>query len=672
MKFKKFYPLIFSDKLLLFVLVIIVLIFLWKGVTMQGVFFGADEIASDLLHHAYPYKDFFANNYLRQGKIPLWNPYIGSGTPILGEAQTAPFFFLSDLLYLKLPSALAFNYLVISNFIILSLGVYFFARKIKISPLGAFFASMVFTLSGTMVGHLRHVPLLNALIVFPYILILIEEIISKAKFVWVAVLSLLIFVSFSSGQLTATYLLLFVCFCYFLIRIWLEFKESGKESFKPIGMFILALIIGVCLSAVILLPALEMISYSTRGNLSLASALSPAFKIKYLALFLSPFAFGDPSKGSWDINSENYWENIGYIGILPLFLSLIGLYIGIKAKDKYTQCFGLLLLFCLLLVLGDSLWVYKLIHDFVPGFSFTRIPGRFLFYIDFFLSILAGRGLIYLFSYFKTRKTLIILVIVFLSLYDLFYFGRDFNNVMPLSYFQEPNTVKFFKSDHDLYRVRSIGSEPAWQEAWRQSAGWRGDLSAYLEQRELLPSDYNLVYKIASPAFIYGLGGHFGIKRSSELDRFVADNYLDQATNSAKLFGLENVKYVFSFQSNDQNKSFSLATKIQASFGQQTVYIYQNKDFLPRAYLVGQSRYLPDNQAIFRFFNSLEFDPSKEVILEDKIAKPNSSGKGSVQINHYDNDNVLISAFSQDGGFLVLSDTYYPGWKAYVDGKEKN
>ena len=70
------------------------------------------------------------------------------------------------------------------------------------------------------------------------------------------------------------------------------------------------------------------------------------------------------------------------------------------------------------------------------------------------------------------------------------------------------------------------------------------------------------------------------------------------------------------------------------------------------------------------------FDPRKTVILEKKIPLilDNKSSEEAGTIVSLDKKNsgqeVLIRTNSKAAAYLLLTDTYYPGWHAYVDGKE--
>jgi uncharacterized membrane protein YfhO len=68
-----------------------------------------------------------------------------------------------------------------------------------------------------------------------------------------------------------------------------------------------------------------------------------------------------------------------------------------------------------------------------------------------------------------------------------------------------------------------------------------------------------------------------------------------------------------------------------------------------------------------------KFNPSSEVVIsgqgQDIIGQNADSARNTI-FNKYTSDLIEISTQSKQDGFLVLSDTYYPGWRAWVDGVE--
>jgi uncharacterized membrane protein YfhO len=66
------------------------------------------------------------------------------------------------------------------------------------------------------------------------------------------------------------------------------------------------------------------------------------------------------------------------------------------------------------------------------------------------------------------------------------------------------------------------------------------------------------------------------------------------------------------------------------------------------------------------------FNPTEVVYLEEKLGKnidPVTDG-ASVKITDYRNEKITLEAIATGTNFLLLSEVYYPSWKAYVDGKE--
>lgn len=660
-------------------LTVIVLMFLWRGATMQGIFFGADEIGSDIIHFSYPHREYFANEYLKHGKLLLWNSYVSSGVPVIAQVETEVFNPIAILLFLLFPVPIAFNWMIIVSYLLVALGMYLYCRTLNLSQVSAFYTALVFTLSFFMVAHLRHIPIISTISYMPFIFWALENMIKnsfqkkKHNLTWSLVLAVSVALSFLGGSLSTMYPILLVVCCYFLIRVWLKYLDDKIIPIGLILLFLFGLLEGIILAGVQLVPSFELFPYSSRSGFSFNAAISIGYYLKYLLMFLFPYIHGDPSAGTWSLDpSQSFWENIGYIGILPLCLSIFAVYFGIKNKHQYIRLLSIMLLFVFLLTLGNNTFIYHFFWDFFPGFRILRVPGRFLLFVDFTLAVLAGYAVQYLYQRFANKmKIAIISTIFLLTVVDLFYYEYEFNTVMPMSYFKEPKSVQYLHADPELFRISSPNFSGHWQKAVKDSKGWRKDLKAYFAQREILTPDMNILYRIPSSTSLADERGRFAVARPTELDYSILYSQSTQFNpRLAILLGMENVKYIIIQTSIPKDIGFTLVATIPSEKAGYTVYLYKNTKWLPRAYFVGKATYFEKTQELLDKMFLGQFNPAKEVLLEGSGKIKPAGEKGNVTIKRYEDEKVSLTVDSTNGGYVVLSDSWYPGWNAYVDGKK--
>ncbi|UCD83886.1 MAG: YfhO family protein, partial [Deltaproteobacteria bacterium] len=108
------------------------------------------------------------------------------------------------------------------------------------------------------------------------------------------------------------------------------------------------------------------------------------------------------------------------------------------------------------------------------------------------------------------------------------------------------------------------------------------------------------------------------------------------------------------------------------------VKLYRNRQAFPRVFILHQAEVIESEEEILTRIASEEFNLRKRIILEEQIPElwltTNSTRPKSdsvAKIVDYRANTVGIEANMAEEGFLVLSDTYYPGWRVWVDGKEE-
>lgn len=100
------------------------------------------------------------------------------------------------------------------------------------------------------------------------------------------------------------------------------------------------------------------------------------------------------------------------------------------------------------------------------------------------------------------------------------------------------------------------------------------------------------------------------------------------------------------------------------------VAIYRNEDALPRAFLVHDA-HLADDETALKEMTRNDFKPQEMLILADGNAIRAGGAQQSgefARIDEYKPECVVVSARVNADAYLLLTDSWYPGWVARVDG----
>jgi len=96
---------------------------------------------------------------------------------------------------------------------------------------------------------------------------------------------------------------------------------------------------------------------------------------------------------------------------------------------------------------------------------------------------------------------------------------------------------------------------------------------------------------------------------------------------------------------------------------------YRRASPLPRAFLVRRARAVPDGDAALDAVTRPAFDPAAEVVLETDALPPLAPGEGSVAVTATAPGAVDLAVETTGAALLVVSQTFFPGWRAAVDGR---
>ena len=124
---------------------------------------------------------------------------------------------------------------------------------------------------------------------------------------------------------------------------------------------------------------------------------------------------------------------------------------------------------------------------------------------------------------------------------------------------------------------------------------------------------------------------------------------------------------------NDPGETATALPLYRKVFETTNAQVFENRNCLPRAYSIRNIEAVNNLDELKRQFYILGFDPANTALVQaaniEQIGSTRFS-QGSVSIHEYAPDKITIDADFPDQGFIVLSDQFFPGWKAFIDGKE--
>jgi hypothetical protein len=104
---------------------------------------GGGLVGGDLYSYFLPQKAFYADE-LHSGRIPLWNPLVGHGYPLVAESQTGVFYPLNLLLYSWLDVNTAYNVQQLAHYVLAFLATWLYARRLGLHAAAAALTALVF------------------------------------------------------------------------------------------------------------------------------------------------------------------------------------------------------------------------------------------------------------------------------------------------------------------------------------------------------------------------------------------------------------------------------------------------------------------------------------------------------------------------------------------------
>lgn len=646
--------------------------------------------AGDFTDQFYAFRHFQADE-LWSGRLPLWNPHTFSGSPFLADIQSAVFYPIGLLIILLFGKGglplFAVELEVIVHFFLASLFVFFLVKRLTGSRLAGLASGIIYAYGSYLTSYPKlQMAILEGQVWVPLALLAVHVAAEKEKqgkrrraSIWLALggaaLGLTALAGHGQTFLLAGYTVMaYLVFAFF--PSWWASDRRRKVSL--IGQVLILPLVALGLAAVQLMPSIEYTMLSARTQLSLNKAGGGFMYSDLLALILPGL-------------------RVIYVGILPLVLAILAL---VLKRKRETTFWGITALLALLLSLGRRGALYTLFYIFVPGFDMFQGQERALQVFCLAMAILAGYGLAFLDGpmahdvkrrYARFCKVLVGATVGALALALLAYWGEvNFSSpesgevngllersVLLLILLGLSTMVLRWRLGHKLRGwklgilvvpiiVLDLFTLNYGHDLQRAKARDRFEVTPLVRYLQEQPAPFRVWDDLLLPG---NFGNVWGLEQTWGISPLFLKRYEDfvHVLPEERARQLLNVHYVTTWKEelhdgqaideySDPGEGFYLHRVTEPGLANWFTY---------------SAEVMPDDGMARQRLADPEFDPQQAVILADEppVALP-GTGSGTVRIVERQPDRLALEVDSDSDGILVLSEIYYPGWQATVDGQK--
>ncbi|MBI2954742.1 MAG: YfhO family protein [Chloroflexi bacterium] len=657
---------------------ILSLVFFWRLITpfeSQRMFL----VEGDFTNQYYPYRTFVSSE-LSEGRLPLWSPYILAGHPVVADSQSSVFYPLGLLLTPLLPdkgsSLMDIELRSIVHYFLAAIFTYLFVKRLTKHRFAGLLAGIVFSFGGYLLSYPGlQVSILETATWLPLTLLFINMGLEGRRH-WLPAIGLAGATQGMAILAGHPQIAMYSFYTGLMYILYLAFRTRW-----PLSRMILACVCftlaAVATAAVLILPALELTPLSTRSQLTYDAA-SHGFEFNsMLGIILAD------------------WRNEKalYVGIAPLILTLQ----VVIQRVSGTKFWAGVVCLSLVLSFGGKTPVFPVLFAATPGFAMFRDQERIAVLFALSMSVLTGYGIAWIDrakngeAIWRRLRVLVGPAGIFGGASGILFLTQEWrtsDSFLPGAYGSGLNGYQYFVlftiASFALVVMAYSGKVTGLRLRALMIALVAADLFIVNWSNNIVPDPPTVSRSaLATMEYIKAQPGVFRIRLES--DQLLPSNYpgmfgiqhvggdtpisvgrIDElltSTNEWKIWQLFNVDYV--------------VTRKALTEGLQLVY--SNGDFktyrmlygLPRAYAVTQFRVADNPAEALKLTASDENHPGDLVILEERpsfVSQMPGAKRPTVEVIEYSPQRIVIAADGDVDALLVVSDAYYPGWQATIDG----
>ena len=682
----------------------------------------------DLFWFFYQNSDYLAKSLLA-GKIPLWNPYTYNGEPFFAQAQPGVLYPL-HWLYLLIPVDDLFSRLLILHVALIGIFTAMLVRELGGGRTAATVGGIAIAFSGITTSLITLQSSLFAMAWLPFATWSLIRALRRNSFSYALLSGLACSMMVFVGGIEVLVMTLLVSAAIAFFPGLFPMGETSLRIGKRLILFCAALISLTLISAVQTIPLYELTRYSYRtAGVDVSEALTWSLHPKEWLYLVIPDVFRHGKEFYW---SEQNWLRTIYVGVVPLLLALVfvlrsrrkgigivaictgcillatGGYLplyssvinwmpvlrSIRYPSKFLMIFGFLialaaalgwdrlhvkaderpgwkhlhrLFLTLSIVLALLLFLTEVLNDSIQqwfgGMAEERglelLPEGFLHNVMRFLT-LSSLASLAIFVSLKGGKPgkigrgaiplLLILDLMGAMPYTTYFHPRQILDVVP-------EKMTDLKSNHGLFRVFSH------VRIWDRK---------FPSVNDVLTNGTNLFMPNSTMRYrLYDSQG-YKVLTLSRVNQVVNSILLSKDPDRSRLVDLLNIRYII-WPTELSSPDYRL---IESS---DSLYYYENEGVLERAFLAETYRVCSSGVEYQKIMEDQGFDPHQLVLLDEPPTPPldryvpenvENDNSDRVKIMTYEPERVVIQVESSRPQFLVLSDAYFPGWKATVNDRD--